>query len=259
MWIRKHSLLLLVVVAPCLFADNSEKALGNALKARYKGVPLTVMVANFAAGEFKKSMKVREDGVNWWHYHEGVSIRRETAVLDQIDDRTFSTGPISWGAQSPGANVFPVGKGERLMVSNVIFGCSRGVCTLILFLDTMKLSKMAALDPRKENGNTVPLFESAGLGCAFFFIFARDTIEQSGAEDLISSTVGKYLQPTEKAEKALKAEKNIEIDIGATEEEVIEKLGEPLKTIRFGPQKTLKYPDMTVTLKDGKVSDVKVE
>lgn len=105
----------------------------------------------------------------------------------------------------------------------------------------------------------MPLFESAALGCTFTFAFAREVIERSGVDDLIVATVSKYLQPTRQAEISLKAEKNIEIDVGATEEEVIAKLGEPLKTVRVGSQKTLKYPDMTIILKDGKVADVKVE
>jgi hypothetical protein len=50
--------------------------------------------------------------------------------------------------------------------------------------------------------------------------------------------VKKYLLSTEEAAKFMHAEKNIAIDIGETEEQVVAKLGEPLKTIRVGSEKT---------------------
>jgi hypothetical protein len=44
-----------------------------------------------------------------------------------------------------------------------------------------------------------------------------------------------------------------------TEEQVIQALGQPLQTVKFGEQKSLKYKGMTIVLKDGKVVDLKVE
>ena len=40
---------------------------------------------------------------------------------------------------------------------------------------------------------------------------------------------------------------------------MIQKLGQPIRSIKVGNQKFLKYKDMTVTIKDEKVADVKVE
>jgi hypothetical protein len=240
-------------VTPRVTADNVEKDLGNRLNAKYKGTRVIVMVPGFYAGEFRGGGP-RVDFVNWRHYDQGLPIKREKTVVDQIDDRTFAEHPLF--VNGLGSNISPIGKGEAIFASGTRFSCYRELCVLTLFLDTKKLSKAAGLDPLKEARESNPL---NGLGCEFAFAFARETIEKAGADDLIVATVSKYLQPTGQAEISLNAEKTIEIDVGATEEEVIAKLGEPLKTVRFGSQKTLKYPDMTVILKDGKVANVKVE
>jgi len=68
-----------------------------------------------------------------------------------------------------------------------------------------------------------------------------------------------YLLPQDEAEAAIAAEKNIELEIGMPEMAVIEKLGQPLRTVKVGDQKILKFKEMTVIIKDGKVSEVKVE
>ncbi len=44
-----------------------------------------------------------------------------------------------------------------------------------------------------------------------------------------------------------------------TEDQVVQKLGQPLQAVKFGDQKTLKYQGMTIVLKDGKVVDIKVD
>jgi hypothetical protein len=247
-----------IALAPGLLADGQEKELGNRLVARYKGMRVSVMVTGFYAGEFKKSMQAREYFVNWRHYDESLALKREKNVLDQIDERTFATRGMLIGSDL-GSNIIPVDKGEGLVVSNAFFHCGRGLCALTLYLDTMKLSKTAGLDPRKQTRTSLPMFESAGIGCEFIFAFAPEALQGPAAEDLILGTVNKYLLATDRAEKLLKAARNIEIEIGAAEHDVLAKLGEPLKTIRVGSQKTLKYEDMTIVLKDGKVSDVRVE
>jgi hypothetical protein len=260
MWLKQVPRLFVIaaVFGPYLMAGGSEKELGELLKVLYKGTPVVVMSPGFYAGEFKKSMAAREDFVNWRHYHESLPINREKTVLDQIDDHTFATPPLL-GGNGLGSNIIPIAKGESMLVSNVLFGCLRAQCILTLYLNTAKLSKTVALDPRKETRDVMPLFESAGLGCEFQFLFSRQIIEQPGTEEMVVATISKYLQPADQAERSLRAQKDIEIEIGATEEEVIAKLGEPLKSIRVGSQKTLKYQDMTVTLKDGKVAEVGVK
>lgn len=249
--------LLMASLASPRLAASSDKELGNNLKTRYKGASLSVMVAGFYAGEFKKSFAARTDFVNWHHYDESLLVEGGKAALDRVDDRTFATGP-PLALEGLGSNTFPVQRGEVLVVTNTAYYCTKKLCTLSLNLDTRKLSRAAGLDPRKET-TSGSVFESAGLGCAFFFHFSPAKLSGASAEDVVASVVGRYLLPSSQAEKVLTQEHNVSIEIGATEEEVTAKLGEPLKTVRVGSQKTLKYPDMTVILKDGKVADVKVE
>jgi hypothetical protein len=101
-------------------------------------------------------------------------------------------------------------------------------------------------------------FEQAGLGCRFSFLFS-DAIADSGAAETIIAAVGKYLLPSGEAKSILEAAKNIEITLGSREEDVVKKIGEPLRSVKVGAQKFLKFKDMTVILVDGKVTDVKVE
>ena len=54
-------------------------------------------------------------------------------------------------------------------------------------------------------------------------------------------------------------EKNVDIDLGMSEDEILQKLGQPTRTVRVGNQKSLVYADMTITVTDGKVSDVKLK
>jgi hypothetical protein len=97
-----------------------------------------------------------------------------------------------------------------------------------------------------------------GLGCSFRFVFS-DTIADAGAAETIIAAIGKYLLPSSEAEQILKEAKNIEITLGSSEGDVVTALGEPLRSVKVGAQKFLKYKDMTVILTDGKVTSVKVE
>jgi hypothetical protein len=251
-------------VLPLMFVGtglqaSERKELGEILKQKYKGIQVNVMVSGMYAGETQKVIfSPREAGVTWIHYHESLPMSMGKTIVDQIDDRTYSTrGPIN----RMGTNIFPVDKGEPLAVVGAQFGCSHKMCVLYLDLATAKLSRASALDPMKATRVSPGIggaFQQAGLGCRFSFAFS-DTIADAGAADTIIAAVGKYLLPSREAEEILKEGKNIEITLGSSEEDVVEKLGEPLRSIKVGVQKFLKFKGMTVILTDGKVSSVKVE
>ena len=99
----------------------------------------------------------------------------------------------------------------------------------------------------------------AGFGLRFRFFFDKETVLQAANYPAVVATINKYLLPIEEAEKLLEAERNIEIDIGISEDTVLQRLGEPLRSLSVGNQKSLKYPDLTVILRDGKVVEVKLE
>jgi len=89
--------------------------------------------------------------------------------------------------------------------------------------------------------------------------FDKDKVLDNGDLKTVAGTINKFFIPATEAEKAQAAEKNVEIEIGDSEDVVIKKLGEPVKSVRVGSQKILKFKDLTVILKDGKVADVKIE
>jgi hypothetical protein len=125
---------------------SERKELGEILKQKYKGIQVNVMVSGMYAGETQKDLfGPRDDGVVWAHYHESLPMKMGKTIVDQIDDRTYSTRYLS----RTGLNTFPVDKGEPLFVSAVFFGCARRICSFNLNLTTAKLSRASGLDPMK--------------------------------------------------------------------------------------------------------------
>ena len=259
LFMRRAAVLGLMLIGAGLQASE-KKDLGEILKQKYKGTQVTVMVSGMYAGETQKVLfSPREDGVIWRHYHESLPVNMGKTIVDQIDDRTFSTR----GAMNRvGLNTFPLDKGEPLAVTNTIFGCARGICSFSLNLTTAKLSRASGLDQSKstrvQNDGLGGALTRIGLGCRFSIVFS-ETIANSEAAETITTAIGKYLLPSQAAEKILKDENNIEIALGISEEDVVERLGKPLRTVKVGEQKFLKFKDMTVILTDGKVTSVKIE
>jgi hypothetical protein len=93
----------------------------------------------------------------------------------------------------------------------------------------------------------------------FRFFFDKENILKAANYNTVVSEINKYLLPKEEAEKVLSAEKDLKNDLGLTESEVTQRLGPPVRSVTVGDQKSLKYKDMTVILKSGKVAQVNLE
>ena len=89
----------------------------------------------------------------------------------------------------------------------------------------------------------------------------RGQIMKGGGQQAIAhrDAGGRADQVQPPAKELAATQNNIEIEPGMTEEQVTQKLGQPLQAIKFGDQKTLKYNGMTIVLKEGKVVDLKIE
>ncbi len=134
-------------------------------------------------------------------------------------------------------------------------------------LMTTRLGHMRDIDMNKASKRTRTTVSGrevrqtasvGGFGLRFRFYFDKEKILDAGNYEAVVSEINKYLLPKDEAAVALSAEKNVEIDPGMSEEAVIQKLGQPLKSIRVGSQKSLTYEDMTVILREGKVVEVKL-
>ncbi len=241
------------------------------LKERYDGKVLAAAVSGLIAGEYKKAFLVGpgEASVLWHHYHESVPVPsrkrsnplslwgKKTSEMDQLDDRTFAS-------LDKGLNISSLEKGEPLKVQKFYVMSDQ----IEFNLTTIRLGHLRDLDMQKAStetqtrvggGEVKQTVSVGGFGLRFRFYFDKQNVLQAADYQTIVREINKYLLPMDEAEKLLSAERNVEIEIGTSEEAVIQKLGQPLKSLRVGNQKSLKYKDMTIILKDGKVAEVKLE
>lgn len=238
---------------------GSYDKLKELLKTRYDGKAVVIQVPGLYAGEQKKLFfGPGDNGIYWAHFAEGAQIPTKRASnLNQLDDTTF-------GLLNTGLNVSPIQKGERLKVYK--FYVTPDFVQFVL--TTTSLEHMRDLDMSKASkevtttvsGNQVNQTVSVnGWGLVFSFHFKKGAIKEDHDYPAIVQEINKYLLPESEAQQTVKARQNIDIEPGMTEDQVIQKLGQPLQTIKFGSQESLKYNGMTVVLKDGKVVDLKVE
>ncbi|OFV95572.1 MAG: hypothetical protein A3H28_16925 [Acidobacteria bacterium RIFCSPLOWO2_02_FULL_61_28] len=258
--------------APSNFVQpTSEEDFKRLLMERYDGKTVVTMVAGLLAGEYKKAFIVGPGsaGLLWYHYHDSVPIPdrkrsnplklwgKKTSEMDQLDERTYAD-------LDKGLNVTSLDRGEPLKVQKFYIMSDR----IEFNLTTTQLSHLRDVDINKASKETTTTVSGgevhqrtsvAGFGLRFRFFFDKEQVLKATDYQGVVNEINKYLLPKEEAEQVLSAERNIEIEPGISEEAVLQKLGEPSKTIRVGNQKSLKYEDMTVILKDGKVVDVKLE
>jgi hypothetical protein len=231
----------------------------NALMARYDQKVVATRVSGLQAGEKKSSFGTGQAGMHWHHFHSSVSlpekvtsgllITTKLSDMQRLDDRTF-------GKLIQGVNTTAIDRGERLKVSKFYVYPD----SIDFVLATTETGHMRDIDVAKANteryGNT-RVFHDFGL--VFRFHFDKERVLKAGDYQTVVAEIGKYLLPQDEAEAAIAAEKNIELEIGMSEDSVIQKLGQPIRTVKVGDQKILKFKEMTVVTKEGKVVDVKVE
>jgi hypothetical protein len=244
-----------------LIAANagSYDELKELLKNRYDGKVVVAQVSGLYGGEQKKQLfGPGENGIYWSHFAAGAQLpAKRAADLHQLDDTTF-------GLLRAGLNVTPIEKGERLKVYK--FYVTPDFVQLVLTptslehmrdLDMSRASKEVTTTRSRSGVNQD--VSVAGFGLVFSFHFQKGAIKESHDYAAIVQEINKYLLPQSEAKQETAAKQNIDIEPGMTEDQVIQALGQPLQTVKFGEQKSLKYKGMTVVLKDGKVVDLKVE
>jgi len=245
--------------------------LNKYIKERYDGKTFAVATAGLLAGEYQKAdlgIGSGRAGLVLYHFHKSIDplpknvnagdlIAPSISRLNRIDDRTFTD-------VKSGLNVTKLEKGEQVRVNKFYMRSNY----IDLYLEPLDPSHLKDLDINKASqkrttivgggqANTNVSVAGFGLRCVFFF--DKEKVLQQGDLKAITDEIGKYLIDPVEAEKLKSQEQNIDIEIGLTEGEVIKRLGQPLRSLTTGTQKSLKYKDLTVTLKDGKVTDVKLE
>jgi hypothetical protein len=241
----------------------------NLIQQRYKDKVLFVMVNGMYAGETGKGFlsSAYDTKLQYYHYHSSVPIPnrkrfnplklwgRKTNEMDRVDDRTF--GDIE------NLQAVPLQRGDPLKVDRIEILSDRIEFNLISTrlrtirdIDINKSSKEADVTVRGGEARTTVHIPSLGFRFKFFF---DKTILKSGDYRTVVAEISKYLLPEQEAKPVLQSEKNVQVDQGMREEDVITRLGQPLRTISFGETKTLIYREVKVVLKNGKVVEVKID
>jgi hypothetical protein len=240
------------------------------LKNRYDQKIVLAAVEGLYAGEQRKAdfnLGPGANGIYWSHFAANMQVPdrigsaflggKKTSDLSQLDEHTF-------GDLKRGLNLSPIQRGEPLKVYKfyvypdyIAFVLSTKGLEHWRDLDYGKASKEVTTS---VSGNQVNRTVSVGgFGLVLVFYFNKGVIKDDRDIAGVLKEINKYLLPESEAQALANVGKNIEIEPGMTEEQVTQKLGQPLQSVKFGDQKSLKYKGMTVVLKDGKVVDVKVE
>ncbi len=254
--------LVLLIFNGAAAGQDGYKTLEKSLKSRYDGQVLVVVRDELLAGEFqvKELTQRQKPALSYFYFDASLTERpkrvsvgqmflRPVAQLNPVDDQTLYD-------LTAGLNVTKLTKGEQFRVTKVDMSGN----TVELLLQVVDPSHLKDLDATKaiaaNYGRDVRV---AGFGTRMVFYFDRKTILDAGDQKSVEQAIGRFLVPRAEADKVLAEQNTIEIQPGESEDSVIAKLGTPLKIIKLGSDKILKFKDLTVTFKDGKVADVKVE
>lgn len=238
------------------------------IKARYGDQSVVLMVNGMYAGETGKGILsgAGDTKLQYLHYHPSVTIPKKkrsspidlfgkkTNEMDQVDERAFG---ILESTQA-----VPLQRGDRLKVDRIEFLSDRVEFNLIS-TGFRSLSQIDINKSSKESRTTTSGSEATqrvkipNLGFRFKFFFDKEILK-SGEYRTVVSEISKYLLLQQEAKAMLEVEKNVQVDQGMSEDEVLKRLGQPLRTVSFGEMKTLFYTDIKVVLKNGNVVEVRV-
>jgi len=245
--------------------------LNDTIKEYYDGKTFT-LIKSIPAGEYQKEDFGPGDmGLVLHHFSNAMSIPEKVKVggggglnlfstkvsdLNQLDERTFEE-------LKSGLNRTMLEKGERVKV--VKFYMRKNYVDLYLtpldnHLNDIDIDKAGGKSRTTISGNSSTTKKTInGFGLRFISYFDEDSVIKNNDSKAIIDEISQYLLPPKDAEAALAKENNIEINIGMSEDQLIQILGKPLKTISIGGKKIYKYEDLTVTTENGLVTDVKVQ
>jgi hypothetical protein len=253
--------ILLVTLLTLCAQAKTPKDLKNQLFERYNQKNLVVIKKDILVAPLKQvAMSKDSYPVNYDYFQKGISQDGKYQKRNKLDEHTTEevTGNAQYtSALEPGetvrVNTFyarePLYSGQRNE-----FG--KDAIFIDFYLDALSGKRVAhGQDPYSGDIMKVK------LGTHFRFIIQSP---ESQDYDAIVKIIGQYLLPQDEYAKGRKEEQmtaqsrqNVNIQPGMSKEDVIKILGEPLKTVEFGEKTFLKYPDLSVELKDGKVVDVK--
>jgi hypothetical protein len=217
------------------------------LKDRYEHQKLIVLPPNMLVGLATNGVAVHYD-----HFYASLEIPKGYQKRNNFDDRTTEE------VQAEAGRVDHMEPGETLSVVRIqLWKRSKDFYAFDLYLNALA-QKRLALTPGMLGSIAKAYWE-----LTFRFAFPPQIIEEGNYQAVVDE-INKYFLPEAEyqaklasKQQAKEASKTVEIQPGMSKEQVIQGLGEPEKTIVFGKRTLLRYQDITVTLEDNKVVEVK--
>lgn len=266
------SLTLLSMSLLCSTALADDEEINEVIKKHFNG-NVFVLLKPLPAGEYAaETMGPGTMGLILYHFDDGMEIPESVRIgggsslnlsstkisnLNSIDDRTFEE-------LKSGLNKTTLEMGEKVRVKK--FYMRRNFVDLYLVplddhVNDMDMDK--ASGKRKTTflggGRSKSRTTINGFGLRFVSFFDEDSVIKAGDSNAVISEISKYLATPDVAQQVLEEKNNISIDIGMSESDLISALGKPAKTISIGTKKVLKYEDLSVTVENGLVTEVKVD
>lgn len=255
--------IVLVVAAPPAYGGKDE-AVKQRLFERYDQKQLSVVrdkilvsLLQEGSGFNGRGRNILEYSVNYDHFDPNFSDwpkgYRSRNLLDEHTTEEVKAGAQLTDALSPGEMVQ-----VRLFYVDFL---KQDILRIDLYVVPLAGKRNASKQNIYDTDAGVPY--KVDFGCHFRFLVPPRSPGVSTDDYLnyVVQQINQYLVPTQEylqAQKtAAEAAKNVRIEPGMTEDNVIRTLGEPTKRIQFGTKTILKYQDVTVELEDDKVTEVK--
>ena len=263
------------------------------LAAAFFGLAFSAFASDSKAPDIKKQLFSRYDGKNMKVVTEKILVAPMDSVggnpLAYVVNYDHFAPPIpknAWPEKYTYRNLLdeftteevkagapvtdPLTPGEMLLVCR--FYVNRGKYGPMIDM------YMTALNGKRTARNNVYSTDGSLLGrnIMAYGVHLRFNIPDPAAgttnEDYLKTVTGiidKYVMPADAYDARVKADeasqkaradaaKNVNIQPGMSKDEVVKILGEPVKAVSFGEKTILKYNDLSVELRDGKVVDVKM-
>lgn len=179
--------------------------------------------------------RILEPGTVLVIQQEGIKADKPKAMMRPTVIESGSISKTGGGLLFSGGRALP--KGDRVHLYDLRVK-DKGVDLIIGTVKTYDVSK---------RGTT----ESTPYEAALHFAFEPSWLETASPEDVLAEIEPWLLNETQAAAAEVKT-----IQLGQTKDVVVKILGQPGKIIDLGAKVIYVYPDLKITFREGKVSDV---
>ena len=237
------------------------KELKQKLFARYDGQNLNVMQPKIlVTGLDGSGGTITDYSINYDHFYPAFiksSWPKNYQKRNLLDE--FTTEEV----QSNARLTDPLIVGEMVRVKKFYAEMSKtGTLAIDFYIIALDGKRVARVQHTYEGEPGFVYKVDFGFHFRFIFPPSGPNVDETFAG--ITKEIDKYMIPTAEyqernhsAADQAKAQQNISIEPGMSKEDVVKMMGEPIKSITFGKRTTLTYKEVTITLEENKVVDVK--